>query len=77
MSLYILQPTYLHVVPPLMLFLARHPHVLKFDLSSVKNVFVGAAPTPVNVTVELLERFKDQLVVRQGKPSRRPNSSEA
>lgn len=40
----ILQVTALSLVPPLMTFLAKHPLVDKYDLSSVKRVGCGAAP---------------------------------
>jgi acyl-CoA synthetase (AMP-forming)/AMP-acid ligase II len=36
--------TILHLVPPILLFLAKHPIIDKFDLSAVKLLFCGAAP---------------------------------
>eukprot|EP01128_Nolandella_sp_AFSM9_P002067 TRINITY_DN1245_c0_g1_i1.p1 TRINITY_DN1245_c0_g1~~TRINITY_DN1245_c0_g1_i1.p1 ORF type:complete len:685 (+),score=224.45 TRINITY_DN1245_c0_g1_i1:23-2056(+) len=36
--------THLHVVPPIALALAKHPVIDKFDMSSVRVVFSGAAP---------------------------------
>jgi acyl-CoA synthetase (AMP-forming)/AMP-acid ligase II len=36
--------TFANVVPPLVLALAKHPAVDKYDLSSLKTVFSGAAP---------------------------------
>jgi len=36
--------SYLPVAPPLAVFLAKHPLVQKYDLSSVKMIFSGAAP---------------------------------
>ena len=38
------QMTMLHLVPPLVLFLANHPIVDKFDISSVKAILSAAAP---------------------------------
>ena len=35
--------TYLHVVPPVALALAKHPLVDKFDVSSVRMIFSGAS----------------------------------
>ena len=36
--------TRLYLVPPIILALAKHPIIDKFDLSSVKQIFSGAAP---------------------------------
>ena len=36
--------TQLFVVPPIVIFLSKHPVVQKFDLSSVYSLFSGAAP---------------------------------
>jgi acyl-CoA synthetase (AMP-forming)/AMP-acid ligase II len=36
--------TYAHVVPPIVLALAKHPAIDKYDLSSLRVVFSGAAP---------------------------------
>lgn len=33
-----------HVVPPIVIALAKHPLVDQYDLSSLKCVFSGAAP---------------------------------
>ena len=38
------QPTALHVVPPLVTFLANSPTVTEETLSSLKVIFCGAAP---------------------------------
>ncbi|KAM0733364.1 Luciferin 4-monooxygenase [Formica fusca] len=35
---------YLTIVPPIMVFLAKHPLVDKYDLSSIKKIWCGAAP---------------------------------
>ncbi|MEM7136038.1 MAG: 4-coumarate--CoA ligase family protein [Myxococcota bacterium] len=40
------------VVPPVVLALAKHPLVDKFDLSSLEQVFSGAAPLGVELTEE-------------------------
>lgn len=57
-------PTFLPIVPPLMLFLAKDPTVSGFDTSSVRQVTIGAAPVPLNIVHEFLARFK-KTVVRQ------------
>ncbi len=36
--------TYMHLVPPIVLALAKHPLVDKYDLSSVRTIISGAAP---------------------------------
>jgi len=46
------------VVPPVMLFLAKHPLVEKYDLSSVKRIISAAAPLSVELRQEVEQRFK-------------------
>lgn len=46
--------------------MAKHPLVAKYDLSSVENVFVGAAPASVSAIHELVDKFQNQFVLRQG-----------
>ena len=41
--------TYAYVVPPIVLALAKHPSVDKYDLSSIRTLFSGAAPLGQNV----------------------------
>jgi acyl-CoA synthetase (AMP-forming)/AMP-acid ligase II len=53
-----------HVVPPIVLALAKHPSVLKRDLSSLRWVFSGAAPLGADVAAACAERL--QCSVRQG-----------
>jgi acyl-CoA synthetase (AMP-forming)/AMP-acid ligase II len=36
--------SYAYIVPPIMLALAKHPSVDKYDLSSIRTLFSGAAP---------------------------------
>lgn len=65
---FFLQPTYLFVVPSLLLFLASHPAVKTEYLSSIKEVTCGAAPA----TKGLIDKFKEKvgrtdLTIRQGK----------
>eukprot|EP00123_Amoebidium_parasiticum_P013737 comp22123_c1_seq2/m.32345 comp22123_c1_seq2/g.32345 ORF comp22123_c1_seq2/g.32345 comp22123_c1_seq2/m.32345 type:complete len:576 (-) comp22123_c1_seq2:371-2098(-) len=56
----------LHIVPPIALFLAKHPVVDKFDLSSVKEICSGAAPLSKEVTDQLYARLPNINVIRQG-----------
>lgn len=46
------------VVPPVMLFLAKHPLVEKYDLSSLKRLLSAAAPLSVELRQEVEQRFK-------------------
>jgi len=42
-----------HLVPPIVLFLAKHPVVAKFDLSKLKEIFSGAAPLVITIIIIL------------------------
>ena len=52
-----MQITILHAVPPVVLFLAKHPLVSKFDLSALKYMVSGAAPLGVGLTAEAQDRL--------------------
>ena len=55
------------VVPPIMVFLAKHPLVDKYDLSSLTDLMCGAAPLSQQLEDEVSERLKnDKLSFRQG-----------
>ncbi|XP_053383620.1 uncharacterized protein LOC123545326 [Mercenaria mercenaria] len=56
--------TQLHVVPPLLLFLTRHPTVDEVNLSRIRNIFCGAAPLGMTITEEFMK--KRNKTVRQG-----------
>lgn len=56
--------TQLHIVPPIVLFLGKHPMVSNFDLSSLNTITSGAAPLGEGLTHEVMTRLK--AVVRQG-----------
>ncbi|XP_053696514.1 uncharacterized protein LOC128743854 [Sabethes cyaneus] len=53
------------VVPPLMVFLAKHPMVDSYDLSSLINLFCGAAPLSKEIEDQVRERLGIAFV-RQG-----------
>jgi len=53
------------IVPPLALFMINHPVVNAFDLSSMKEVVVGAAPIDATVTKAFIAKFPG-AVLRQG-----------
>jgi 4-coumarate--CoA ligase len=50
--------TVLHIVPPIVLFLAKHPLVDQFDLSSVHTILCGAAPLGEELASAVVERLK-------------------
>ena len=45
-----------NLVPPLILFLAKHPEVSNYDVSSLKSIVSGAAPLGGNVVKDAQER---------------------
>ena len=49
--------TYMHIVPPLALFLAKQPEVDNYDLSSVKVLLSGAAPLGGQITEQVEQRL--------------------
>ncbi|XP_062537188.1 uncharacterized protein LOC134205685 [Armigeres subalbatus] len=53
------------VVPPLMVFLAKHPMVDNYDLSSLMTLFCGAAPLSKDIEDQVRERLGIAFV-RQG-----------
>lgn len=55
----------LMAVPPLMLLLAKHPLVSKYDLSSLLVIFCGAAPLSKEIEDEVYKRI-GVLAIRQG-----------
>uniref|UniRef100_A0A1B6GNG2 Luciferin 4-monooxygenase n=1 Tax=Cuerna arida TaxID=1464854 RepID=A0A1B6GNG2_9HEMI len=57
--------TRLFLVPPLMVFLSKHPLVAHYDLSSVHQIVCGAAPLSKEVIAEVSARLSG-VKVRQG-----------
>lgn len=53
------------LVPPIIQFLARHPLPLKYDLSSIKVIFSGAAPLDAETQAAVQARLPG-CSVRQG-----------
>ncbi|GMR50089.1 hypothetical protein PMAYCL1PPCAC_20284, partial [Pristionchus mayeri] len=53
------RPRILTTVPPILLFLAKHPMVKQFDCSSLEIVLVGAAPTGKDLAMEFLAQHKN------------------
>jgi len=54
------------LVPPLVLFLAKHPVVNNFDLSALKTVTNGAAPLSAEVAIAAKERLERIDLIQQG-----------
>ncbi|XP_071949901.1 uncharacterized protein [Antedon mediterranea] len=57
--------THMPVVPPVVLFLAKHPMVDKYDLSSLHVITCGAAPLGSDLIVAVKDRLNIQKL-RQG-----------
>jgi acyl-CoA synthetase (AMP-forming)/AMP-acid ligase II len=53
-----------HIVPPIVLQLAQNPMIEKYDLSSLKMIFSGAAPLSEDLSRECMERVG--CGIRQG-----------
>lgn len=62
----IFQPHTIHLVPPVMVMLAKHPKVSEYDLSSVKRIFCGAAPLSAEIE-EAVKRRLNLRYIHQGK----------
>jgi acyl-CoA synthetase (AMP-forming)/AMP-acid ligase II len=56
--------TWAYLVPPIVLALAKHPLIDKYDLSKIKSILSGAAPLGKDVTQACAERLN--CLVRQG-----------
>ncbi|KAJ1337075.1 hypothetical protein BSLG_006835 [Batrachochytrium salamandrivorans] len=60
------QATVLHVVPPIVLGLAKHPIVSKYNLTSVRRIMSGAAPLGRELSEATSKRFKVPVVQGYG-----------
>ncbi|XP_055679602.1 uncharacterized protein LOC129787824 [Lutzomyia longipalpis] len=54
------------MVPPLMVFLAKNPLVSKYDLSSLRELYCGAAPLSKEVEDAVKARIRNIKEIRQG-----------
>ena len=52
------QITKLMIVPPIVLFMARHPMVANYNLSSIGEIISAAAPMGEHLTAEFAEKVK-------------------
>jgi 4-coumarate--CoA ligase len=66
--------TRLYIVPPVALALAKHPLVDQFDLSSVEEIFSGAAPLGPETEVAVGARFAARSVQGYGMTEMSPIS---
>ena len=66
--------TRLFAVPPIVLALAKHPLVENFDLSSLKQVFSGAAPLGAELAQEASDRIACEVVQVYGMTEMSPVS---
>ncbi|XP_071120286.1 probable 4-coumarate--CoA ligase 1 isoform X2 [Mytilus edulis] len=58
--------SYMHLVPPLALFMAKSPLVDNFDVSTVQNMVFGAAPLGAGLTQELMNRIGANVIQAYG-----------
>ncbi|KAK5965716.1 Long-chain fatty acid--CoA ligase, partial [Trichostrongylus colubriformis] len=56
----------LPLVPPIMVFLAKHPVCAQYDLSSIKLIICGAAPAGKDICEELSRKYPDMKYIQQG-----------
>lgn len=56
--------TYVYVVPPIILLLAKHPIVANYNLSSLRMLNSGAAPLTSDLTEAVYKRIK--VPIKQG-----------
>jgi len=54
----------IQAVPPILIMLTKRPEVKKYDISSLKHILVGAAPTSPELQRKVTQKFK--LKVGQG-----------
>lgn len=66
--------TRLFAVPPIVLALAKHPLVDQYDLSSLRQVFSGAAPLGAELALEASNRIKCEVVQGYGMTEMSPVS---
>jgi 4-coumarate--CoA ligase len=59
------KPDRSHLVPPILLGLAKHPIIEKYDMKSLKTIISAAAPLPFDVEDGVQKRFPG-LCVKQG-----------
>lgn len=58
--------TWAFIVPPIVLALAKHPIVAKYDLTTLRVVFSGAAPLGAEVAAQASERLNVAVIQGYG-----------
>lgn len=54
--------TSIHLVPPVLVMMAKRPETSQYDISSVKHYLSGAAPLSKDLQNELMSRFNDMVI---------------
>lgn len=62
----------LYLVPPIITFLAKHPSVKNYDLTSIDTIISGAAPLGEELTHAVRENLPFVVALGQGKRSLEP-----
>ena len=60
------KPTFLHLVPPLMGFLANHPLVTPDHLKSLRQINVGAAPIGPTLITQFYKKAPKYTIFKEG-----------
>ncbi|KAH9519668.1 4-coumarate--CoA ligase 3 [Bulinus truncatus] len=60
------QITLAHLVPPIVLFISKHPMVSEYNLTSLERILCGAAPMGVEISREFLKRLDHGVILNQG-----------
>ena len=61
-----LQISSVYLVPPIITFLAKHPLVANYDLTSIDTIISGAAPLGEELTHTVRERIPTVVALGQG-----------
>ena len=56
-------------MPPIVTFLAKHPSVENYDLTSIDTIISGAAPLGQELTNAVRKRLPSVVAIGQGKKS--------
>jgi phenylacetate-coenzyme A ligase PaaK-like adenylate-forming protein len=56
--------SFIHIVPPQLIQLAKREEVNNYDLSTLEEVMCGAAPFSYQTVVELQQRLKKKILVK-------------
>lgn len=67
-----LQINCLYLVPPVILFLAKHPSVKNYDLTSIDTIISGAAPLGEKLTHAVRKNLPNVVALGQGERSWEP-----